>query len=83
MTASNVLRGDRHGKETVVRAIHINSARDGKLLVKVNCAALRLVRSSGAWLRAAAFDGEAARRLGRFEPPTAARCSSMRWATRR
>src|SRR4051794_627412 len=70
-TASTVLlRGETGtGKEMVARAIHINSARDGKPFVKVNCAALApgVLESELFGHEKGAFTGAVARRLGRFE----------------
>src|SRR5450755_1901054 len=70
-TASTVLlRGETGtGKEMVARAILINSARDGKPFVKVNCAALApgVLESELFGHEKGAFTGAVARRLGRFE----------------
>jgi len=70
-TASTVLlRGETGtGKEMVARAIHINSAREGKPFVKVNCAALAtgVLESELFGHEKGAFTGAVARRLGRFE----------------
>ncbi|HEY2731229.1 MAG TPA: sigma-54 dependent transcriptional regulator [Polyangia bacterium] len=70
-TASTVLlRGETGtGKEMVARAIHINSARESKPFVKVNCAALAtgVLESELFGHEKGAFTGAVARRLGRFE----------------
>ncbi|MDB4980334.1 MAG: two component, sigma54 specific, transcriptional regulator, Fis family, partial [Myxococcales bacterium] len=70
-TASTVLlRGETGtGKEMVARAIHINSARESKPFVKVNCAALApgVLESELFGHEKGSFTGAVARRLGRFE----------------
>jgi two-component system response regulator AtoC len=70
-TASTVLlRGETGtGKEMVARAIHINSARESKPFVKVNCAALAtgVLESELFGHEKGAVTGAVARRLGRFE----------------
>jgi Nif-specific regulatory protein len=70
-TASTVLlRGETGtGKEMVARAIHINSARETKPFVRVNCAALApgVLESELFGHEKGAFTGAVARRLGRFE----------------
>src|SRR5450432_4188299 len=70
-TASTVLlRGETGtGKEMVARAIHINSAREAKPFVKVNCAALApgVLESELFGHEKGSFTGAVARRLGRFE----------------
>jgi DNA-binding NtrC family response regulator len=70
-TASTVLlRGETGtGKEMVARAIHINSSREDKPFVKVNCAALApgVLESELFGHEKGSFTGAVARRLGRFE----------------
>jgi Nif-specific regulatory protein len=70
-TASTVLlRGETGtGKEMVARAIHINSAREARPFVRVNCAALApgVLESELFGHEKGAFTGAVARRLGRFE----------------
>ena len=57
------------GKELIARAIHSNSRRAAKPLIKVNCAALPtgLVESELFGHEKGAFTGAIARRMGRFE----------------
>ena len=68
--ATVLLRGETGtGKEMVARAIHINSARESRPFVRVNCAALAqgVLESELFGHEKGAFTGAAARRAGRFE----------------
>jgi len=68
--ATVLLRGETGtGKEMVARAIHINSAREAKPFVRVNCAALApgVLESELFGHEKGAFTGAVARRPGRFE----------------
>jgi formate hydrogenlyase transcriptional activator len=68
--ASVLLSGETGtGKELLARAIHSNSKRKDKPLIKVNCAALPtgLVESELFGHEKGAFSGAITKRLGRFE----------------
>jgi DNA-binding NtrC family response regulator len=68
--ATVLLRGETGtGKEMVARAIHINSAREARPFVRVNCAALApgVLESELFGHEKGAFTGAVARRQGRFE----------------
>ncbi|HEY0710270.1 MAG TPA: sigma-54 dependent transcriptional regulator [Polyangia bacterium] len=69
-TATVLLRGETGtGKEMVARAIHINSQREARPFVRVNCAALApgVLESELFGHEKGAFTGAVARRPGRFE----------------
>jgi DNA-binding NtrC family response regulator len=69
-TATVLLRGETGtGKEMVARAIHINSARESRPFIRVNCAALAtgVLESELFGHEKGAFTGAVARRPGRFE----------------
>jgi len=57
------------GKELIARAIHDQSARRDKLMVKINCAALppSLITSELFGHESGAFTGATGQRIGRFE----------------
>jgi two-component system response regulator AtoC len=68
--ATVLLRGETGtGKEMVARAIHINSARESRPFVRVNCAALAsgVLESELFGHEKGAFTGAVGRRAGRFE----------------
>jgi two-component system response regulator AtoC len=68
--ATVLLRGETGtGKEIVARAIHINSQREARPFVRVNCAALAagVLESELFGHEKGAFTGAVARRAGRFE----------------
>jgi two-component system response regulator AtoC len=68
--ATVLLRGETGtGKEMVARAIHINSPREARPFIRVNCAALApgVLESELFGHEKGAFTGAMARRPGRFE----------------
>jgi two-component system response regulator AtoC len=70
MTSTVLLRGETGtGKELVAHAIHINSPREEKPFVRVNCAALApgILESELFGHEKGSFTGAMARRPGRFE----------------
>jgi len=69
-TSTVLLRGETGtGKELVAHAIHINSPRESKPFVRVNCASLAqgVLESELFGHEKGAFTGAIARRAGRFE----------------
>ena len=69
-TATVLLRGETGtGKEMVARAIHINSARESRPFIRVNCAALApgVLESELFGHEKGSFTGAVGRRPGRFE----------------
>lgn len=70
------------GKELIARAIHNLSGRNGRRMVKMNCAAMPagLLESDLFGHERGAFTGASAQRIGRFELADKAPCSSMKWA---
>jgi Nif-specific regulatory protein len=68
--ATVLLRGESGvGKELFANAIHFNSKRSNKLIVKVNCSALpeNLIESELFGHEKGAFTGADSQRIGRFE----------------
>ena len=81
-----LLRGESGtGKGLIAQAIHHNSPRARKPFVTVSCAALPadLIESELFGYEAGAFTGRRPPRRGGSRSPTAARCSSTRWASSR
>lgn len=70
------------GKELIARAIHNLSGRNGRRMVKMNCAAMPagLLESDLFGHERGAFTGASAQRIGRFELADKSSCSSMKWA---
>src|SRR5262245_51471886 len=68
-TTALILGETGTGKELVARAIHNQSQRKGRPLIKVNCAALSasLIESELFGHEKGSFTGAAARKIGRFE----------------
>lgn len=70
------------GKELIARAIHNLSGRNGRRMVKMNCAAMPagLLESDLFGHERGAFTGASAQRIGRFELADKSSCSSTKWA---
>src|SRR5881409_3523068 len=82
--ATVVLRGETGvGKELVARDVHDSSLRRTRPFVKINCAALPSDCSKPSCSVTSAAPSPAPRRAsaGASSTPTAARCSSTRWAS--